>query len=293
MFVFARRTTTVRAFICQLHSLWTTSVHEFWILTGEKTRSSSFGARKERERGKSDEKIDEERERPGSNGSKGGRGLGNPGEEIEIAGFRRNAGLVGRDRIARIRDGACSSAKINRIFRINAYLRAFKWYRVFSTSWPGTLPRRFRNFPTKPREGWHTFSPALSLSLSRGVIRLRPLHKTGITQPTYRGLNEPNNCSYRLRPVPLVNLFCLSSFPFILPFREWLCRAPNDQDLTTPIRRICDSTLTHNSLNLLAVTPLLKVVYVSITHCVSLERRQFDGYTRQTHRACAAVVKLN
>ena len=73
-------------------------------------------------------------EKTGVQGGKGGRGLGNPGEEIEIAGFRRNAGLVGRDRIARIRDGACSSAKINRIFRINAYLRAFKWYRVFSTS---------------------------------------------------------------------------------------------------------------------------------------------------------------
>ena len=73
-------------------------------------------------------------EKTGAQGGKGGRGLGNPGEEIEIAGFRRNAGLVGRDRIARIRDGACSSAKINRIFRINAYLRAFKWYRVFSTS---------------------------------------------------------------------------------------------------------------------------------------------------------------
>lgn len=65
--------------------------------------------------------------------------VGNLGEEIEIAGFRRNAGLVGRDRIARIRDGACSRAKINRIFRINAYLRAFKWYRVFSTG-TGQVP---------------------------------------------------------------------------------------------------------------------------------------------------------
>lgn len=75
------------------------------------------------------QESNEDEEKDGQDGGKGG----NLGEEIEIAGFRRNAGLVGRDRIARIRDGACSRAKINRIFQINAYLRAFKWYRVFST----------------------------------------------------------------------------------------------------------------------------------------------------------------
>lgn len=48
---------------------------------------------------------------------------------------------------------------------------------------------------------------------------LRPLHKTGITQATYRELNEPNNCSYRLGLAELVNLFCFSSFSFI-PFRQ-------------------------------------------------------------------------
>lgn len=85
------------------------------------------------------EKWQERNEDEEKDGQDGGKG-GNLGEEIEIAGFRRNAGLVGRDRIARIRDGACSRAKINRIFRINAYLRAFKWYRVFSTKGTGQVP---------------------------------------------------------------------------------------------------------------------------------------------------------
>lgn len=58
------------------------------------------------------QESNEDEEKDGQDGGKGG----NLGEEIEIAGFRRNAGLVGRDRIARIRDGACSRAKINRIF---------------------------------------------------------------------------------------------------------------------------------------------------------------------------------
>lgn len=99
----------------------------------------------------------------------GGKG-GNLEEEIEIAGFPRNAGLVGRDRIARIRDGACSRAKINRIFQINAYLRAFKWYRVFSTR-TGQVP--FLDAPGISLQSLSSDTPS-------GVspFWLWPLHKT-------------------------------------------------------------------------------------------------------------------
>lgn len=79
---------------------------------------------------------------------------GNLWEEIEIAGFRRNAGPVGRDRIARIRDVACSSAKINRIFRDKCLPTCFQMVSSVPCRLPGgpcTLPRPAGpwNLPTK------------------------------------------------------------------------------------------------------------------------------------------------
>lgn len=81
--------------------------------------------------------------------------VGNLRKEIEIAGFRRNAGLVRRDRIARIRDGACSSAKINRIFRDKCLPTCFQMVssaRPELPAGPRSSPRpptRSRNLPTK------------------------------------------------------------------------------------------------------------------------------------------------
>lgn len=113
------------------------------------------------------QESDEDEEKDGQDGGEGG----NLGEEIEIAGFRRNAGLVGRDRIARIRDGACSRAKINRIFQINAYLRASKWYRVFSTG-TGQVP-----FLDAPGISLQSLSRVTHL-LAYPPFWLWPLHKT-------------------------------------------------------------------------------------------------------------------
>lgn len=90
--MFARRTTTVRAFICQLHSLWTTSVHEFLIFTGGKTRSSSLGVRRKRERER-EEKVTKRSTRTRKEkdrdlmGAKEDEGLEIPGKKSKLQVF--------------------------------------------------------------------------------------------------------------------------------------------------------------------------------------------------------------
>ena len=85
------RSTTVRAFICQLHSLWTTSVHdEFWILTWRKDTlllPRSAGKEEAREEWRKDRQGRRGKRRLGSKGAKEDEGLEIPGKKSKLQVF--------------------------------------------------------------------------------------------------------------------------------------------------------------------------------------------------------------
>lgn len=140
-------------------------------------------------------------------------------EEIEIAGFHRNAGLVRRDQSAEIRDMSLRT-QINRIFWDKCLPTCFQMVSSaplkllcpkYSRSSPFPFPYTTEiylqeNLKTRTHTHTHTYIPLHRHRRSRC--------NASITQSAFRELNEPNNCIEHLDAHGAPNLLCLPSAPF-------------------------------------------------------------------------------